>query len=110
MFVDERAIIVQLRWVLWSQRPRSRSTRYLQISGWQFGADSSIILQFIALGLRTADCGLRTTDCGLGIKYGLGIKRGLRTRFKIRTADYFNPFPLNTAFVHRGMPNIDLLV
>ena len=39
--------------------------------------------------LRTADCGLRTTDCGLGIKYGLGIKRGVRTRFKIRTADYF---------------------
>ena len=39
--------------------------------------------------LWTADCGLRTTDCGLGIKYGLGIKRGVRTRFKIRTADYF---------------------
>ena len=33
--------------------------------------------------------GLRTTVCGLGIKYGLGIKRGVRTRFKIRTADYF---------------------
>ena len=49
MFVDERAIIVQLRWVLWSQRARSRSTRYLQISRWQFGADSSIILKFIAL-------------------------------------------------------------
>ena len=30
MFVDERAIIVQLRWVLWSQRARSRNTRYLQ--------------------------------------------------------------------------------
>ena len=43
MFVDERAIIVQLRWVLWSQRARSRSTRYL------FGADLSIILKFIAL-------------------------------------------------------------
>ena len=49
MFVDERAIIVQLRWVLWSQRARSRSTRYLQISRWQFGADLSIILKFIAL-------------------------------------------------------------
>ena len=114
MFVDERAIIVQLRWVLWSQRPRSRNTRYLQISRWQFGADSSIILQFIALrvkargdavsikdGLRTADYGLRTGykiwtryktrtgKYGLGIKHGQGIKRGLRTRFKIRTADYF---------------------
>ena len=49
MVVDERAIIVQLRWVLWSKRARSRSTRYLQISRWQFGADSSIILEFIAL-------------------------------------------------------------
>ena len=49
MVVDERAIIVQLRWVLWSQRARSRSTRYLQISRWQFGADLSIILKFIAL-------------------------------------------------------------
>ena len=45
---DERAIIVQLRWVLWSQRGR-RSTRYLQISRWPFGADSSIILKFIAI-------------------------------------------------------------
>ena len=43
MFVDERAIIVQLRWVLWSQRARSRSTRYL------FGVDLAIILKFIAL-------------------------------------------------------------
>ena len=49
MFVDERAIIVQLRWVLWSQRARNRSTRYLQISRWQFGADLLIILKFIAL-------------------------------------------------------------
>ena len=52
MVVDERAIIVQLRWVLWSQRARSRSTRYLQISPWQFGADSSIILEFIALHVK----------------------------------------------------------
>ena len=102
MFVDERAIIVQLRWVLWSQRPRSRSTRYLQISRWQFGADSSIILQFIALrvkargdavstkyGPRTADYGLRTgykiwtrykTRTG---KYGQGIKRGLENTNKL---------------------------
>ena len=49
MFVDERAIIVQLRWVLWSQRARSRSTRYLQIRLWQFGPDLSIILKFMAL-------------------------------------------------------------
>ena len=49
VFVDERAIIVHLPWVLWSQRARSRSTRYLQISRWQFRADSSIILKFIAL-------------------------------------------------------------
>ena len=28
---QQRAIIVQLRWVLWSQGARSRSTRYLQI-------------------------------------------------------------------------------
>ena len=53
MVVDERAIIVQLRWVLWSQRARSRSTRYLQISRWPFGADSSIfILEFIALRVK----------------------------------------------------------
>ena len=49
MVVDDRAIIVQLRWVLWSQRARSRSTLYLQIIRWQFGPDSSIILEFIAL-------------------------------------------------------------
>ena len=49
VFVDEREIIVQLRWVLWKQRARSRSTRYLQIGQWQFGADSLIILKFIAL-------------------------------------------------------------
>ena len=102
MFVDERAIIVQLRWVLWSQRPRSRSTRYLQISRWQFGADSTIILQFIALrvkargdavsikdGLRTADYGLRTgykiwTRCKTWTgKYGQGIKRGLENTDKV---------------------------
>ena len=52
MVVDERAIIVQLRWFLWSQRARSGSTRYLQISRWQFGADSSIILEFIALRVK----------------------------------------------------------
>ena len=52
MVVDERAIIVQLRWVLWIQRARSRSTRYLQISPWQIGADSSIILEFIALRVK----------------------------------------------------------
>ena len=53
MFLDERAIIVQLRWVLWTQRARSRSTLYLQISRWQFGADSSIILELIALRVKT---------------------------------------------------------
>ena len=52
VFVDERTIIMQLRWVLWSQRARSRSPRYLQISRWQFGADSSIILEFIALRVK----------------------------------------------------------
>ena len=49
VFVDERAIIVQLLWVLWSQRARGWSTCNLQISRWQFGAESSIILKFIAL-------------------------------------------------------------
>ena len=58
MVVDERAIIVQLRWVLWIQRARSRSTRYLQISRWQFGADSSIILEFIALRVKARGDGL----------------------------------------------------
>ena len=58
MVVDERAIIVQLRWVLWSQRARSRSARYLQISRWQFGADSSIILEFIALRVKARGDGL----------------------------------------------------
>ena len=48
VFVDERAIIVKLRWVLWSQRERSQSKRSLQINQWQFGADSSIITKFIA--------------------------------------------------------------
>ena len=43
---------MQLRSVLWSQRTRSRSTRYLEISRWQFGADSSIILEFIALRVK----------------------------------------------------------
>ena len=52
MVVDERAIIVQLRWVLWSQRARSRSIRFLQISRWQFGADLSIIVEFIALRVK----------------------------------------------------------
>ena len=60
MVVDERAIIVQLRWVLWSKRARSRSTRYLQIDWrrWLFGADSSIILEFIALRVKTRGDGL----------------------------------------------------
>ena len=48
VFVDKRTIIVRLRWVLRSQRARGRSSRYLQISRWQFGAESSIILKFIA--------------------------------------------------------------
>ena len=52
MVVDERAIIVQLRWVLWSKRARNRSTRYLQISRWLFGADLSIIVEFIALRVK----------------------------------------------------------
>ena len=42
MVVDERAIIVQLRWVLWSKRARSRSTRYLQISRWLFGQNTDL--------------------------------------------------------------------
>ena len=59
MVVYERAIIVQLRWgVLWSKRARSRSTRYLQISRWLFGADSSIILEFIALRVKARGDGL----------------------------------------------------
>ena len=48
MVFYDRTIIVQLGWVLWSQRARSQSTRYLQVSRWQFGADSLIILEFIA--------------------------------------------------------------
>ena len=43
---------MQLRWVWWSKRARKRSTRYLQIRHWQFGADSSIILEFIALRVK----------------------------------------------------------
>ena len=58
MVVDERAIIVQLRWVLWSKRARSRSTGYLQLSRWLFGADSSIILEFIALRVKARGDGL----------------------------------------------------
>ena len=58
MVVDERAIIVQLRWVLWSKRARSSSTRHLQISRWLFGADSSIILEFIALRVKARGDGL----------------------------------------------------
>ena len=58
MVVDERVIIVQLRWVLWSKRARSRSTRYRQISQWLFGADSSIILEFIALRVKARGDGL----------------------------------------------------
>ena len=45
-------------WVLWSKRARSRSTRYLQISRWLFGADSSIILEFIALRVKARGDGL----------------------------------------------------
>ena len=55
MFVDERAIIVQLQWVLWSKRAGNRSTRYLQISRWQFGVDSLIILEFIALHVKAME-------------------------------------------------------
>ena len=55
VFFAERAIIVHLRWVLWSKRAGSRSTRYLQISRWQFGAESSIILKFIALPWRRVE-------------------------------------------------------
>ena len=58
MVVDERAIIAQLRWVLWSKRARSRSTRYLQISRWLFGADSSIVVECIALRLKARGDGL----------------------------------------------------
>ena len=58
MVVDERAIIVQLQWVLWSQQARSRSTCYLQISKWEFGADSSIILEFIVLHVKARGDGL----------------------------------------------------
>ena len=49
---------MQLQWVLWSKRVRSRSTRYLQISRWLFGADSSIILEFIALRVKARGDGL----------------------------------------------------
>ena len=58
MVVDERAIIVQLRWVLWSKRARRRSTRHLQISRCLLGADSSIILEFIALRMKARGDGL----------------------------------------------------
>ena len=34
------------------QASKNRSTRYLQISRWKFGANSSIILEFIALRLK----------------------------------------------------------
>ena len=57
MFVDERAIIVQLRWDLCNKRARNRSTRYLKISRWQLGADSSIILEFIALRVKASGDG-----------------------------------------------------
>ena len=58
VFVDERAIIVLLRWVLRSQRARSRSTRYLQISRWQFGEELSVILKFIAVRVKARGDGL----------------------------------------------------
>ena len=57
-FVDERAIIVHLQWVLWSQRARSRITRYLQISRWQFGGESSAILKFMAVRVEARRDGL----------------------------------------------------
>ena len=57
VFVDERAIIVLLRWFLWNQRAISRSTLYLQISRWQFGAESSKILKFIALRVEARGTG-----------------------------------------------------
>ena len=56
MFVDERAIIVQLRWVLWSQRARSRSTRYL------LAADLSIILKFIVLRVEARGGAWRSVE------------------------------------------------
>ena len=58
MVVDDAVVIVQLRWVLWSKRARSRSTRYLQISRWLFGADSAIFLEFIALRVKARGDGL----------------------------------------------------
>ena len=58
MVVDDDVVIVQLRWVLWSKRARSRSKRYLQINRWLFGADSSIILEFIALRVKARGDGL----------------------------------------------------
>ena len=58
MVVDDDVVIVQLRWVLWSKRTRSRSKRYLQINRWLFGADSSIILEFIALRVKARGDGL----------------------------------------------------
>ena len=57
-FVDERAIIVHLQWGLWSQRTRSRITRYLQISRWQFGGESSAILKFMAVRVEARRDGL----------------------------------------------------
>ena len=60
VFVDERAIIVKLRWFLWSQRERSQSKRSLQINQWQFGqfgADSSVIPKFIALRVEAGGDG-----------------------------------------------------
>ena len=41
-FIDNYPFLCCFIWT------RSRSTRYLQISRWQFGADSSIIIEFIA--------------------------------------------------------------
>ena len=50
VFVDDRGCDYRADVMgLGGQRARSRSTRYLQISRWQFGADSLIILKFIAL-------------------------------------------------------------
>ena len=46
-----------LRWVLWNQRAISRSSLYLQISRWQFGAESSKILKVIALRVEARGTG-----------------------------------------------------
>ena len=85
MFVDERAIIVQLRWVLWSQRARRRSTRYLQISRWQSGADLLIIVKFIGgseWGGPLVGCRLKFSNfVGSRLKFSIFV--GSRLNFSI---------------------------